>query len=171
MASSAAGAVVLAAGSGVVPTAAMVATPVASPAAAVDTGPIRFPEGFLWGTASAAHQVEGAVTQDGRGPSIWDTFSHTPGKTFNGDTGDVACDQYNRYEADFDLMAELGFPAYRFSKPVAKLVAYFGGDAGQSVSAGSAREAVHVTPTCRKFSAISSSLNPSTSMTSKRMWR
>jgi beta-glucosidase len=115
VASSAAGAVALAAGKGAVPAAAMVATPVASPVSAVETGAIQFHAGFLWGTASAAHQVEGAVTQDGRGPSIWDTFSHTPGKTFNGDTGDIACDQYNRYEADFDLMAELGFPAYRFS--------------------------------------------------------
>ena len=82
---------------------------------ATGTAPVRFPDGFLWGTASAAHQVEGAVRADGRGPSIWDIFSHTPGKTINGDTGDVACEQYARYERDFDLMAELGFPAYRFS--------------------------------------------------------
>ena len=113
--SSAAGTVALTAGHGPVPAAAMVTTPVASPTGAVEAGPIRFPNGFLWGTASAAHQVEGAVSRDGRAPSIWDTFSHTPGKTFNGDTGDIACDQYTRYEADFDLMAELGFPAYRFS--------------------------------------------------------
>lgn len=74
-----------------------------------------FPSGFLWGTATSAYQVEGAVAEDGRGPSIWDTFSHTPGKTRDGDTGDVACDQYHRFEDDADLMADLGFGAYRFS--------------------------------------------------------
>jgi beta-glucosidase len=76
---------------------------------------LRFPEGFLWGTANAAYQVEGAVQEDGRRPSIWDIFSHTPGKTFHGDTGDIACDQYHRLEADLDLLVELGIPAYRFS--------------------------------------------------------
>jgi len=74
-----------------------------------------FPEGFLWGAATSAYQVEGAVGQDGRGPSIWDTFSRIPGKTRNGDTGELACDQYHRYEQDFDLMVELGIGAYRFS--------------------------------------------------------
>src|SRR5258707_9702061 len=76
---------------------------------------LRFPEGFLWGAATAAYQVEGAVQEDGRRPSIWDIFSHTPGKTFHGDTGDIACDQYHRLEADLDLLVELGIPAYRFS--------------------------------------------------------
>jgi beta-glucosidase len=65
--------------------------------------------------ATSAYQVEGAVHEAGRGPSIWDTFSHTPGRTANGDTGDVACDQYHRYEEDVALMAELGIGAYRFS--------------------------------------------------------
>ena len=74
-----------------------------------------FPENFLWGTATAAYQVEGAVDEDGRGRSIWDTFSHTPGKVLHGDTGDIACDQYHRLEEDLDLMAELGIQAYRFS--------------------------------------------------------
>jgi beta-glucosidase len=69
----------------------------------------------LWGVATSAYQVEGAVHEAGRGPSIWDTFSHTPGRTANGDTGDVACDQYHRYEEDAALMAELGIGAYRFS--------------------------------------------------------
>ncbi|MEV5834860.1 GH1 family beta-glucosidase [Nocardia sp. NPDC052112] len=78
-------------------------------------GSVRFPDGFLWGTSSSAESVEGAITEDGRGPSIWDTFSHTPGKTVNGDTGDVACDEYRRYEQHFDLMATLGLRAYRFS--------------------------------------------------------
>ena len=76
---------------------------------------MKFPKGFLWGAATAAYQVEGAVREDGRGPSIWDTFSHAPGKIFHGDTGDVACDQYHRLEEDLDLMAELGLKAYRFS--------------------------------------------------------
>jgi beta-glucosidase len=76
---------------------------------------MNFPEDFLWGTATASYQVEGAVDEDGRGPSIWDTFSHTPGKVYRGDTGDIACDQYHRLEEDLDLMVDLGIQAYRFS--------------------------------------------------------
>ena len=75
----------------------------------------KFPEGFLWGAATAAYQVEGAAREDGRGASIWDTFSHTPGKTDNGDTGDVACDMYHRYPADIALMQGLGIKGYRLS--------------------------------------------------------
>jgi beta-glucosidase len=74
-----------------------------------------FPENFMWGTATASYQVEGAVGEDGRGTSIWDTFSHTPGKVYRGDTGDIACDQYHRLEEDLDLMVDLGIKAYRFS--------------------------------------------------------
>ncbi|MEV4455610.1 GH1 family beta-glucosidase [Microbispora sp. NPDC049633] len=70
---------------------------------------------FLWGTATASYQIEGAVTEDGRGPSIWDTFSHTPGRVRDGHTGDVACDHYHRYAEDVALMAGLGVNAYRFS--------------------------------------------------------
>jgi beta-glucosidase len=70
---------------------------------------------FRWGTAVAAFQVEGAVKEDGRGPSVWDTFSHKPGKIKNGDHADVACDFYHRYESDLDLVAELGFKEFRFS--------------------------------------------------------
>ncbi|NMM23489.1 MAG: beta-glucosidase [Phycicoccus sp.] len=76
---------------------------------------IRFPEGFLWGAATAAYQIEGAVEEDGRGPSIWDTFSHTPGAVINGDTGDHACDHYHRWEKDLDLLSDLGVGSYRFS--------------------------------------------------------
>jgi beta-glucosidase len=76
---------------------------------------IQFPEGFIWGSATAAYQVEGAARDGGRGPSIWDTFSRTPGKVFAGHTGDVACDHYHRYADDVALMAELGLQAYRFS--------------------------------------------------------
>ena len=75
----------------------------------------RFPEGFVWGAATAAYQVEGAAAEDGRGPSIWDVYSHTPGKTLNGDTGDVAADHYHRMPADVALMKDLGLDAYRFS--------------------------------------------------------
>ena len=74
-----------------------------------------FPKGFVWGTSTAAYQIEGAVDEDGRTPSIWDTFSHTKGRVINGDTGDVACDHYHRWEEDLDLLAELGVGAYRFS--------------------------------------------------------
>ncbi|MDE1177749.1 MAG: GH1 family beta-glucosidase [Edaphobacter sp.] len=74
-----------------------------------------FPKGFLWGSATAAYQVEGAVKEDGRGPSIWDTFSHTPGKTNMGDTGDVADDHYHLYKSDIQLMKEMGLKTYRFS--------------------------------------------------------
>ncbi|MFG1945140.1 GH1 family beta-glucosidase [Nonomuraea sp. NPDC048826] len=70
---------------------------------------------FLWGTATAAYQIEGAADEDGRGPSIWDTFSREPGRTRNGDTGDVACDHYHRWPEDVALMADLGVNAYRFS--------------------------------------------------------
>ncbi len=76
---------------------------------------LQFPAGFAWGAATAAYQVEGAVNEDGRGPSIWDTFAHTPGRTLNGETGDVACDHYHRYPQDIGLMKELGLNAYRFS--------------------------------------------------------
>jgi len=75
----------------------------------------HFPDGFRWGTATSSYQIEGAVTEDGRTPSIWDTFSRTPGKTFEGATGDVAVDHYHRYLEDIDLMAEIGVNAYRFS--------------------------------------------------------
>src|ERR1700712_4260256 len=73
------------------------------------------PMDFVWGGATAAYQIEGGVTDGGRGLSIWDTFSHTAGKTLHGDTGDIACDHYHRWESDLDLMAELGIPAYRLS--------------------------------------------------------
>jgi len=74
-----------------------------------------FPAGFLWGTATASYQVEGAVSADGRGPSIWDTFSHTPGKVAHDATGDEADDHYHRYKEDVQLMKALGVKVYRFS--------------------------------------------------------
>src|SRR5258708_3101717 len=75
----------------------------------------EFPQGFLWGSATASYQVEGAVNEDGRGPTIWDTFSHTPGNVVNNATGDVADDHYHRYKEDVQLMKSLGVKSYRFS--------------------------------------------------------
>ncbi len=75
----------------------------------------RFPQDFSWGAATAAYQIEGAVHAGGRGPSIWDTFSHTPGRTARGDTGDVAIDHFHRWRDDVALMADLGLQSYRFS--------------------------------------------------------
>lgn len=80
-----------------------------------DQGPLTFQDGFVWGTATASYQIEGAARAEGRGVSIWDTFSRRPGAVHNGDTGDVACDHYNRMDEDLDLMAGLGAAAYRFS--------------------------------------------------------
>jgi beta-glucosidase len=77
--------------------------------------PVRLPAGFLLGAGTSAYQIEGAVAEDGRGPSIWDTFSHSPGRVHGGDTGDTATDHYHRWEQDVALMAELGLSAYRFS--------------------------------------------------------
>ena len=74
-----------------------------------------FPPHFLWGAATSAYQIEGSPLADGAGPSIWHRFSHTPGHVINGETGDVACDHYRRWESDVALMRELGLTAYRFS--------------------------------------------------------
>jgi beta-glucosidase len=75
----------------------------------------RFPDGFLWGTATASYQVEGAWKEDGKGESIWDRFSHTVGKVKGGDTGDIACDSYHRYREDIGIMKELNQKSCRFS--------------------------------------------------------
>jgi beta-glucosidase len=75
----------------------------------------RFPDRFLWGAATSAYQIEGYPLADGAGPSIWERFSHTPGRVVNNDTGDIATDHYHRYAADVNLMAELGLTSYRFS--------------------------------------------------------
>ena len=74
-----------------------------------------FPADFVWGAATASYQIEGASHADGRGESVWDRFSATPGKVRGGDTGEVACDFYNRYRDDVRLMRELGLDAFRFS--------------------------------------------------------
>ena len=75
----------------------------------------QFPPSFTWGVATSSFQIEGAATADGKGPSIWDTFSHTPGTIIDGSNGDVACDHYHRYPEDVAIMASLGVDAYRFS--------------------------------------------------------
>jgi len=76
---------------------------------------LRFPDGFLWGTATASYQIEGSPLADGAGPSIWHTFSHVPGNITGGDTGDTACDHYHRWQQDIALQRALGLKAYRFS--------------------------------------------------------
>src|SRR6186997_1707846 len=75
----------------------------------------RFPPGFTFGVATSAYQIEGAWNEDGKGPSIWDTFAHTPGRILDGASGDVAVDHYHRYRDDVKLMKDLGANAYRFS--------------------------------------------------------
>jgi len=87
----------------------------AATAAALKATDLSFPKDFRWGCATAAYQIEGAVKEDGRGPTNWDVFSHTPGKTFNGDTGDVADDSYHRYKEDHQLLKNLGVSSYRMS--------------------------------------------------------
>jgi len=98
------------------------ATPTPAKVAASDAasgspahGATRFPEGFLWGAATAAYQVEGAWKEDGKGESVWDRFSHTPGHIKNGATGDVACDSYHRFKDDIALLQQLNLKSYRFS--------------------------------------------------------
>ncbi len=80
-----------------------------------DASSLRYPKGFLWGCATAAYQIEGGARDDGRGPSTWDVFSHTPGKTHEGDTGDVADDSYHLYKEDVKLLKALGVSSYRMS--------------------------------------------------------
>jgi beta-glucosidase len=98
-----------------------------------DQSPLAFPPGFTWGAATAAYQIEGAANADGKGPSVWDTFSHTPGKVRGGDTGDTACDSYHRYREDADLLSSLGLSAYRFSISWPRILP---GGAGQVSQAG-----------------------------------
>ena len=81
----------------------------------LSTSPLSLPADFRWGTATAAYQIEGAATEDGRSPSIWDTFCRVPGAVAGGDNGDVACDHYHRWREDIGLMKQLGVDAYRFS--------------------------------------------------------
>ena len=75
----------------------------------------RFPKGFVWGAATSAYQIEGAVSEDGRGESIWDRFAATPGKIADGSDGSVACEHYHRYRDDVKLLGWMGLEAYRFS--------------------------------------------------------
>lgn len=89
---------------------------------------LQFPDGFKWGVATASYQIEGAIAEDYRGLSIWDTFTHQPGRIQNDDTGDIACDHYHRYQEDIDLMAAHGIQAYRFSIAWSRIYP-FGGNA------------------------------------------
>ena len=92
----------------------------------------KFPERFVWGTGTSSYQIEGAVSADGRGRSIWDTFTHTPGNVFRGDTGDIACDSYNRLEDDVRLLRDLGVGAYRFSVAWARVLPTGSGTVNQA---------------------------------------
>ncbi|MFC1922574.1 GH1 family beta-glucosidase [Chloroflexota bacterium] len=92
----------------------------------------KFPPGFIWGTATASYQIEGAWNKDQKGESIWDRFSHTPGKIENGDTGDMACDHYHRWQDDIQLMKELGLKAYRFSISWPRIFPQGGGQPNQA---------------------------------------
>jgi beta-glucosidase len=86
------------------------------------TDNIEFPKDFLWGVATSAYQIEGCTLADGAGPNIWHRFAHVPGMTVAGATGDIACDHYNRYADDVELMSKLGLQAYRFSLAWARLL-------------------------------------------------
>lgn len=107
------------------------ATPTPSPWAP-PAEPMPFPAGYLWGTATSAYQVEGATTVDGRRPSVWDTFAATRSTIKGGATGDPAADQYRRYEADADLMADLGVGAYRFSVSWSRIIPTGSGTVNQA---------------------------------------
>ena len=93
---------------------------------------VTFPDGFVWGSATAAYQIEGAVDADGRGPSIWDTFSHQPGRIVDGTDGDVACDHYHRWRDDVALMADIGLASYRFSVAWPRIVPDGSGEVNQA---------------------------------------
>ncbi len=94
--------------------------------------PVRFPQNFVWGVATASYQIEGAVKEDERGESIWDRFAHTPGKVKNGDNGDVAVDHYHRYTEDIEVMREIGIQGYRFSIAWPRIQPFGRGKANQA---------------------------------------
>jgi beta-glucosidase len=127
--------------------------PSGAPAATKAAG---FPKGFLWGTATAAYQIEGGAEADGRGKSVWDVFSRKPGAVFEGHTGDVACDHYHRWREDLGLISQLGANAYRFSVGWPRVLP---GGVGQVNQAGldfydrlvDALLAARVTPMCTLF--------------------
>ncbi|HMO96917.1 MAG TPA: family 1 glycosylhydrolase, partial [Tepidiformaceae bacterium] len=89
---------------------------------------LQFPDGFKWGVATAAYQIEGAIAEDYRGLSIWDTFTHQPGRIQNDENGDIACDHYHRYPEDIALAADVGIQVYRFSIAWSRIYP-FGGSA------------------------------------------
>ena len=92
--------------------------------AAEETCSNGFPASFVWGLGTAAYQIEGGWNLTGRQPSIWDTFSHTPGRVSNGDSGDVACDHLHRFREDVELMRSIGLEHYRFSISWSRVMSY-----------------------------------------------
>src|SRR5580658_9769892 len=98
---------------------------------ASDVSGARFPDGFLWGLATASYQVEGAWNEDGKGESIWDRFSHTVGKVRGGATGDIACDHYHLYPQDIAMLKRLNQKSYRFSISWARIQPNGAGAANQ----------------------------------------
>ena len=82
----------------------------------------NFPKDFLWGASSAAYQIEGAANEDGKGPSIWDKYTHEKGNTYKDTNGDVAIDHYHHYKEDVELMAKMGLKAYRFSVAWSRII-------------------------------------------------
>src|SRR5262245_23238306 len=124
--------------------------------------PRQFPSGFYWGTGTSSYQIEGAWNEDGKGPSIWDTYAHTPGNIKNGDTGDVANDHYHRYKQDVALMKDFGANAYRFSiawprifpngtgQPNPKGLDFYNRLVDELVAAGIAPFATCITGSCRR---------------------
>jgi beta-glucosidase len=93
---------------------------------------VRFPEGFEWGAATAAYQIEGAVREDGRGQSIWDVFCRQPGRVQGGDSGEVACDHYHRWQDDIALMQRIGLSTYRFSVAWPRVLPFGAGEVNEA---------------------------------------
>ena len=111
---------------------------------------VKLPEDFSFGTSTAAYQIEGAWDADGKGESIWDRFSHTPGKVKNGDSGDVACDHYRRFETDLDLAAGANMRIYRFSIAWTRLFPQGTGWSTPAWRAGSSRGRASIIGTIRR---------------------
>ena len=134
-------------------------------------GVLRFPDGFRWGAATAAYQIEGATRDDGRGPSIWDTFARTPGKVHAGHTGDVACDHYHRYADDAALIAKLGLREYRFSVAWPRVKPDGTGPANPRGASSTSRRSPRASTRSRAASTSAPRFAPTTWSASGKHWR